>query len=100
LFDELRDNLPADRGMKSSKWEILSKAIDYLGQMRAQQIEMGREIEILKAELDAVRGGPPPSSNHHSYGGSMGYQQGYGATPPQSRTSSHYPAAGPPPPAL
>lgn len=27
LFDELRDNLPADRGMKSSKWEILSKGI-------------------------------------------------------------------------
>ncbi|KIY49205.1 bHLH transcription factor-like protein, partial [Fistulina hepatica ATCC 64428] len=25
LFDELRDLLPADRGMKSSKWEILSK---------------------------------------------------------------------------
>jgi hypothetical protein len=25
LFDELRDQLPADRGMKSSKWEILSK---------------------------------------------------------------------------
>ena len=25
LFDELRDQLPADRGMKASKWEILSK---------------------------------------------------------------------------
>ena len=25
LFDELRDQLPQDRGMKSSKWEILSK---------------------------------------------------------------------------
>jgi Helix-loop-helix DNA-binding domain len=25
LFDELRDHLPADRGMKASKWEILSK---------------------------------------------------------------------------
>lgn len=25
LFDELRDHLPADRAMKSSKWEILSK---------------------------------------------------------------------------
>lgn len=25
LFDELKDHLPADRGMKSSKWEILSK---------------------------------------------------------------------------
>jgi hypothetical protein len=27
LFDELRDQLPADRSMKSSKWEILSKGI-------------------------------------------------------------------------
>jgi hypothetical protein len=25
LFDELRDQLPQDRGMKASKWEILSK---------------------------------------------------------------------------
>lgn len=25
LFDELRDQLPAERGTKSSKWEILSK---------------------------------------------------------------------------
>jgi hypothetical protein len=25
LFDELREHLPADRGMKASKWEILSK---------------------------------------------------------------------------
>jgi Helix-loop-helix DNA-binding domain len=25
LFDELREQLPADRGMKASKWEILSK---------------------------------------------------------------------------
>lgn len=30
LFDELRDNLPADRGMKSSKWEILSKGTSIL----------------------------------------------------------------------
>lgn len=27
LFDELRDHLPADRGMKASKWEILSKGM-------------------------------------------------------------------------
>jgi hypothetical protein len=25
LFDELKDQLPADRGMKSSKWEILTR---------------------------------------------------------------------------
>ena len=29
LFDELRDQLPADRGMKASKWEILSKGSSY-----------------------------------------------------------------------
>jgi hypothetical protein len=29
LFDELRDQLPADRGMKASKWEILSKGVYY-----------------------------------------------------------------------
>lgn len=29
LFDELRDQLPADRGMKASKWEILSKGVCY-----------------------------------------------------------------------
>jgi Tfp pilus assembly protein PilO len=27
LFDELRDQLPADRSMKASKWEILSKGM-------------------------------------------------------------------------
>jgi hypothetical protein len=27
LFDELRDQLPADRGMKASKWEILTKGV-------------------------------------------------------------------------
>ncbi|ORZ28118.1 bHLH transcription factor-like protein, partial [Lobosporangium transversale] len=27
LFDELRDSLPVDRSLKTSKWEILSKGI-------------------------------------------------------------------------
>lgn len=102
LFDELRDHLPADRGMKSSKWEILSKAIDYIAQIQTQQRDMAHEIESLKAEVDALRGGGAAPNNHHSYSGSIGYQQQqtYNATPPQSRTSSHYPAAGPPPPTL
>lgn len=29
LFDELREQLPADRGMKASKWEILSKGMSH-----------------------------------------------------------------------
>ncbi|KAJ8697867.1 hypothetical protein PTI98_004638 [Pleurotus ostreatus] len=61
LFDELRDQLPADRGMKASKWEILSKAIDFVTQLKQSHQDMAREIEMLRQELDAVRqGGMPP----------------------------------------
>ncbi|KAF5370109.1 hypothetical protein D9758_001044 [Tetrapyrgos nigripes] len=69
LFDELRDQLPADRGMKASKWEILSKAIDFVTQLKHNHQEMAREIEMLKHEIDVLRqsngmpaqfsGGPP-----------------------------------------
>ncbi|KAK7695810.1 hypothetical protein QCA50_000448 [Cerrena zonata] len=60
LFDELRDQLPADRGMKASKWEILSKAIDFIGNLKQNHQEMAREIEMLRHELDAARQGIPP----------------------------------------
>ncbi|KAG8820529.1 hypothetical protein FRC17_010129 [Serendipita sp. 399] len=101
LFDELRDNLPADRGMKSSKWEILTKAIEYIAQIRTQQQDLLREIDTLKAEIDVLRGGAVPPTNGHHYGGSMAYQQAsYNPTNAQTRTSSHYPAAGPVPPPI
>jgi hypothetical protein len=35
LFDELRELLPAERGSKSSKWEILSKCEWYLPGMNS-----------------------------------------------------------------
>jgi len=69
LFDELRDQLPADRGMKASKWEILSKAIDFVNQLKQSHQDMAREIDMLRHELDVLRqggmagfppGGPPP----------------------------------------
>jgi len=69
LFDELRDQLPADRGMKASKWEILSKAIDFVVNLKQSHQEMLREIEMLRHELEGFRqgipsyatGAPPPS---------------------------------------
>lgn len=61
LFDELRDQLPADRGMKASKWEILSKAIDFVAQLKQSHQEMAREIEGLRHELEATRQGSMPS---------------------------------------
>ncbi|THH14681.1 hypothetical protein EW146_g5685 [Bondarzewia mesenterica] len=60
LFDELRDQLPADRGMKASKWEILSKAIDFIVQLKHSHQDMGREIEMLRHELDSIRQGISP----------------------------------------
>ncbi|KAG6817410.1 hypothetical protein H0H87_009055 [Tephrocybe sp. NHM501043] len=77
LFDELRDQLPADRGMKASKWEILSKgmspvphsippviltpppAIDFVVQLKQSHQDMAREVEMLRHELTATRQGLP-----------------------------------------
>ncbi|TCD66982.1 hypothetical protein EIP91_000662 [Steccherinum ochraceum] len=79
LFDELRDQLPADRGMKASKWEILSKgnvrtgllescgihksycsAIDFISNLKQTHQDMSREIDMLRHEMDSVRQGIPP----------------------------------------
>lgn len=85
LFDELREHLPADRGMKASKWEILSKgmfvlnahcdnrslslcglcgvcrlAIDFIGNLKHTVNEMQREIDILRHEVESLRHGVPP----------------------------------------
>ncbi|KAF9159824.1 hypothetical protein BGX20_002777 [Mortierella sp. AD010] len=51
LFDELRDSLPVDRSLKTSKWEILSKAVDYISNMKATQDDMANEIEMLRQEV-------------------------------------------------
>ncbi|KLO14950.1 hypothetical protein SCHPADRAFT_825533 [Schizopora paradoxa] len=68
LFDELRDQLPADRGMKASKWEILSKAIDFISQIKQNMQETSRENEMLRHELDSIRHGgvafPHPAGPH------------------------------------
>lgn len=80
LFDELRDQLPADRGMKASKWEILSKgaladqrfrvyvlnrrvlrpAIDFISTLKQSHQEMSREIDMMRHELEGFRQGMPP----------------------------------------
>ncbi|KAF9451728.1 hypothetical protein P691DRAFT_662637 [Macrolepiota fuliginosa MF-IS2] len=95
LFDELRDQLPADRGMKASKWEILTKAIDFVVQLKQSNQDMIREIERLRQEVDIARGGPgslpsfqpgPPPPSHIVYG--------------QVPQVPIIPSQGPPPPLL
>ena len=86
LFDELRDQLPADRGMKASKWEILTKgaspslrwtlltscvlAVDYIHSLKTTQHEMSRELELLRHELDSIRSNVPaaPTAGYPSGG--------------------------------
>ncbi|KAG8949313.1 hypothetical protein FRC04_008915 [Tulasnella sp. 424] len=60
LFDELRDQLPADRGMKASKWEILSKAVDYISQLKVAYTDMAGEIDRLRTEVNSLRGPNAP----------------------------------------
>ncbi|GLB33813.1 putative helix loop helix domain containing protein [Lyophyllum shimeji] len=98
LFDELRDQLPADRGMKASKWEILSKAIDFVQQLKHSHQEMAREIEMLRHEVEAARqgmpfapGGPP---SHVVYGQPPG--PGQFPPPPGAMPHPHVPPPAPP----
>ncbi|KAG0001743.1 hypothetical protein BGZ65_003237 [Modicella reniformis] len=51
LFDELRDSLPVDRSLKTSKWEILSKAVDHISHMKDEKDALTKEIELLREEL-------------------------------------------------
>lgn len=48
LFDDLRDKLPLDRTLKTSKWEILSKAVEHLTYLEDQISQMRRENDDLR----------------------------------------------------
>ncbi|KIJ56691.1 hypothetical protein M422DRAFT_238306 [Sphaerobolus stellatus SS14] len=89
LFDELRDHLPADRGMKASKWEILTKAVDYISTLKTQQLEMGRELEMLRREVQVSRSSnefqqsAAPNHPHNFPHVNNAYGQPSGLQPPQ-----------------
>ncbi|KAH9899843.1 hypothetical protein C8Q73DRAFT_787690 [Cubamyces lactineus] len=101
LFDELRDQLPADRGMKASKWEILSKAIDFIVTLKQSHQEMGREIEMLRHELEGYRQGmPPPFPGAPPHPVVYGHGPPVGVPPyaPPPHGAPGVPPQGPPPP--
>ncbi|KAG8683984.1 hypothetical protein FRC09_015681 [Ceratobasidium sp. 395] len=103
LFDELRDHLPADRGMKASKWEILSKAVDYIGQLKQSYAEVSHELDLTRHELEALRPGSLAAGAHHHHHPAPHHPHpGYGL-PYTYPVSGHYPvqpgsALGAPPP--
>ncbi|KND02762.1 uncharacterized protein SPPG_01844 [Spizellomyces punctatus DAOM BR117] len=61
LFDELKDALPGDmfRGSKASKWEVLSKAVDYiesLEKVARDRDAIVQERDALQREVEMLRG--------------------------------------------
>ncbi len=60
LFDDLRDRIPVERGPKTSKWEILSKAVDHINQLAADKAELLRENDVLRHQLGAAAPRQPP----------------------------------------
>ncbi|SNX87988.1 related to Protein esc1 [Melanopsichium pennsylvanicum] len=57
LFDDLRDQLPVDKGPKTSKWEILSKAVEHIAQLAQEKDDLQIEVERLRAQLGGGHGG-------------------------------------------
>ncbi|ORY91574.1 hypothetical protein BCR35DRAFT_298785 [Leucosporidium creatinivorum] len=125
LFDDLKDSLPVDRGLKSSKWEILSKSIEYIAQLKAHNQELLNDNNMLRDHFGLGPGpvapsggfdGPPtahhgyepsnqPSESSHSQSSQAGAP--YGQPPPQQQQHQDQwqhsaPSQGqaPPPPSL
>lgn len=57
LFDDLRDQLPVDKGPKTSKWEILSKAVEHIAQIQQDKEDLVAEVERLRKQLGHSRSG-------------------------------------------
>ncbi|KAK9767799.1 hypothetical protein K7432_002080 [Basidiobolus ranarum] len=57
LFDELRDNIPVEKSVKTSKWEILSKSIEYIRQLHEGQDKMNQEVQDLRQQVAILKQG-------------------------------------------
>ncbi|KAI8975946.1 hypothetical protein BDB01DRAFT_804770 [Pilobolus umbonatus] len=55
LFDELKDTLPVDKYSKTSKWEILTKAVEYINALKKNDYAMEQELLSLRYELSNVK---------------------------------------------
>lgn len=81
LFDELREILPVEKGLKTSKWEILSKgmypsrvyhcysrsflyvALDYITVLRQREAQWAQEKAELHRELASLKSNSNNNNN-------------------------------------
>ncbi|KAI7886901.1 helix-loop-helix DNA-binding protein [Lichtheimia hyalospora FSU 10163] len=59
LFDDLLNVLPIDKGIKTSKWEILSKAVDYINDLQRREEMFMREKELLLRDKASLQSSIP-----------------------------------------
>ncbi|RMY57350.1 hypothetical protein D0864_13517 [Hortaea werneckii] len=52
LFEDLNKAVPANGGTKASKWEILTKAIDYIRSAQHNERQLAAEVQRLQREAD------------------------------------------------
>ncbi|KAJ9627126.1 hypothetical protein H2203_003587 [Taxawa tesnikishii (nom. ined.)] len=55
LFEELNKAVPTNGGAKASKWEILTKAIDYIRQSQINERSLQNEVGRLRQESEFAR---------------------------------------------
>ena len=121
LFENLRSQIPTNQGSKSSKWEILTKASEYIKQLEHsshvpsnsdQQLRLAfSDLDMTRRDNDGLRGEnqrlmqelammrqqqQPPLTNGHPTPPQQHHQSNQGYAAPQ-----HYvPPPPPPPPAM
>ncbi|KAL7420212.1 hypothetical protein Q5752_005179 [Cryptotrichosporon argae] len=95
LFDELRDILPADRGLKASKWEILTKAIDYIAHLKTENSTLQRQVEMGIRERALARGENPSATwppSYHDFANMPGFAAGAATGVPAAHNGTPNPA--------
>ncbi|KAI7001248.1 hypothetical protein KC329_g113 [Hortaea werneckii] len=62
LFEDLNKAVPANGGTKASKWEILTKAIDYIRSAQHNERQLAAEVQRLQREAGYARPSDAPAS--------------------------------------
>ncbi|CAA93587.1 DNA-binding transcription factor, sexual differentiation inducing Esc1 [Schizosaccharomyces pombe] len=53
LFDDLKDALPLDKSTKSSKWGLLTRAIQYIEQLKSEQVALEAYVKSLEENMQS-----------------------------------------------